>query len=421
VACLTVTACGGGGGGGGGTSTAPPPAAHIASIQIAGTPVVVFDHSRDKQEPYNLPDGQVTAWKESDGTVNLLIPSMENYRMRGPDLLHLTMDPHKIYSSATSGSHLPEDQHDYDHWLLGPYSQDGVHWFSLSESEWYACLLNGDCAQTGSNGLPADSNSWANTVNQFSSADGGASWTLNTVSGNHAAADVSYHWTGTLALSQHVYLHALNHTGVFGPSRLVQEDGWWYCVGSYIHRDFSQLSPATGVYEAPIDSYGYVLLRTADFTSPNGWQAWNGGNSFNPVSSLQFKAFLPQYQGSGLDASSPQLIHDTVSNSFVIIFSVYTAGSPVYYVTTSALAAPAWSDAVPIGGSAQLTTDAAGPVQGFDNENYVSIIDPASAGSNFEFTAGTPQLFYNTSPGSYGGDNLARDLYRVPLTITYSH
>jgi hypothetical protein len=51
--------------------------------------------------------------------------------------------------------------------------------------------------------------------------------------------------------------------------------------------------------------------------------------------------------------------------------------------------------------------------------NYASIIDPASAGYNFEFTGGHPLLFYSTLPSQYGGINTARDLYSVPLAVTY--
>jgi len=79
------------------------------SIQVVGQPVKVFDHAKDKQESDNIPDAQITAWKEADGTVNLLIPSTEAYRMRGPNLMHLSIDPSKIYSSAQSAEQIPED------------------------------------------------------------------------------------------------------------------------------------------------------------------------------------------------------------------------------------------------------------------------------------------------------------------------
>jgi hypothetical protein len=58
-------------------------------------------------------------------------------------------------------------------------------------------------------------------------------------------------------------------------------------------------------------------------------------------------------------------------------------------------------------------------VQGFNDASYPSILDPNSSGYNFEFTNGNPLLFYSTSPAAYGGDNLARDVYRVQLSVTY--
>jgi hypothetical protein len=413
---LLAQACGGGSGG---SSPAPASPKSIVSIQVAGPPVKVFDHTKDKQEPDNLPDAPITAWKEGNGTVNLLIPSTEAYRMRGPDLEHVSIDPNKIYSSAQSASQIPEDLYNYNHWLLAPYSLDGVHFFTVAHHEWYACLLNGDCSQAAPNGEVAQTNSWANTLNSFVSSDGGASWQLNTVGGSHVIANTSYHWTGSQALAQKVYLQALNHTGMFGCSRLVREGAWWYAITYYIHRDFSQINPTQGQYQAPIDNFGFVLIRTNDFTDPNGWQAWSGGSVYEPLANLHFQTFLPQSNGASMNALTPQLIFDTVAQRTVMISTVFGGSNPVYYSTTASLANPSWSDAMPIVGTVQLTTDPAGPVQGFNDASYPSILDPNSGGYNFEFTSGNPLLFYSTSPGAYGGDNLARDVYRVQLSVTY--
>jgi hypothetical protein len=128
-----------------------PATTTIAQIQVTGPPVKVFDHTKDQQQPFNIPDSQITAWREADGTVNLMIPHKENYRMRGPDLEHLTIDPHEIYSSSQSANQIPENLYNYSHWLMGPYSLDGQHFYSLAHSEWYACLLNGNCALIGAN------------------------------------------------------------------------------------------------------------------------------------------------------------------------------------------------------------------------------------------------------------------------------
>ena len=398
-------------------------------IQVAGPPVKVFDHTTDQQEPYNIPDAQFSAWREADGTVNLMVPSFEAYRMRGPDLLHLTIDTKKIYSSTSSASEVPEAAHDYHHWLMGPYSTDGVHFYSVAHSEWYACLLTHDCAQPSADGNNAQLDSWANTVNDLASSDGGATWNLNVVQSSHVVAAAAYTWMGSAALSGEVYLHALNHSGLFQPSKLVQQGSFWYCVAEYIHRDFSKINVAGGVYQAPIDQYGYVLLRTADFTNPNGWQAWGGGATYAPVANQSFKVFLPQLGATTLNAAPPQLVFDTQAQVYVLIHALYSGGSAVYYETSPSLANPSWSPATAIVGTALLTTDPGGPlsggsgtygpVQGFDGDNYPSILDPASPGYNFEFTSGSPLLFFSTMPAEHGGANLARDIYRVALSVTY--
>ena len=160
-------------------------------------------------------------------------------------------------------------------------------------------------------------------------------------------------------------------------------------------------------------------MRTSDPTNPNGWEAWNGGSSFNQIASQTFLPFLPQINGSSLNVASPQIIHDSVSQLDILIFTVFGVGNPIYYVTTPSLATPVWSDATPIVGSAQFVSDSAGPVVGFSDANYPSIIDPQAPGYNFDTSGASPMLFYSTSPAAYGGDNYARDVYRVQLSVSY--
>ena len=88
-------------------------------------------------------------------------------------------------------------------------------------------------------------------------------------------------------------------------------------------------------------------------------------------------------------------------------------------MTTKSLANPAWTDSTPILGTVQLVTDPGGAVHGFNDANYPSILDNNSTGFNFEFTSGSPLLFWSTFPAQYGGDNLARDIYMVQLSVTY--
>jgi hypothetical protein len=104
--------------------------------------------------------------------------------------------------------------------------------------------------------------------------------------------------------------------------------------------------------------------RAADFPNPNGWQPWSGGAVYEALADLKFQTFLPQINGAALNAAPPQLIHDTVTQRYVLIHTLSGGSNAVYYMTTASLANPSWSDSVPIAGTAQLTTDPAGPVQG---------------------------------------------------------
>ncbi len=432
VITLLLSACGASSGSTMQPNPMPPPALAIAKIEVIGQPVKVFDHLVDQQEAANFPDAQISAWREADGTVNLMIPSTEAYRMRGPDLLNLTIDPHKVYSSQTSGGQIPESDYNFNHWFMGPYSSDGVHFYTLSHSEWYACLLNNDCEIIAPNGTDSQTNSWANTVNSFASSDGGASWALNVVGGHHVVANTSFHWTVSQAFMDKIYLQAMNHTGMFQPTRLVHEGGFWYSVGYYIHRDFGKINPSIGVYEAPVDQSGYVLMRTSDYTNPNSWEAWNGGANYLPITDQTFQTFAPQQNGVELDGAPAQLVYDKTAHVFVLIHTLFGGNNAVYYMMTPSLANPTWSDTTPIVGSAQTVSDPGGtlqdgsggtygPIMGFNDGNFPSLLDAKSDGYNFEFINGEPYLFFSTFPGPHGGDNTGRDIYRLRLSVTYQH
>jgi hypothetical protein len=391
----------------------------IVSIQVAGSAIKVFDKATQGQGANNFPDAQITAWKEADNTVDLLIPNFDSWRMRGADLEHLSIDPQEIYSSTNRASQITEDAHNYHHWMMGPYSQDGKTFYSLTHTEWYACLLASNCNSPVVGGVNAEDNGWANTLNSLISTDSGTSWQLNSVKGNYTVADAAETWTGSVALSDQIYLRALNNSGLFNPSRVVKQGAYYYSVCTYLHRDFSATNSTAGVYQAPVDKYGLTIIRTADITNPNGWQAWTGGGNYEPVANNEFAVFDPQMAGQSLNAASPQIIYDTNAQAFILTFTLFAPGSAVYYIMSPSLANPIWSQAQAIAGTATLISDPAGPVVGFYSLNYPSTLDDASSGYNYEFTSGSPQLFYSTHPPTYGGQNTARNIYRVPLTISY--
>ena len=395
----------------------PAAPSQITGISLVGGPFIVFDHLKAKSEPDALPDSQITAWKNANGTVNITIPHSENYRMHGPDLEHLKTDRHKIFSSSAQAGDIVENHFNYYHWFLAPYTLDGQNIYVLTHTEWYACLLVGDCNE-GNNQI----NSWETTNNSLVSTDGGATWALNGSDRAHLVAAAGDHWTGTRELKLRVYRKALNHSGLFTPSRLIKEGDYFYSIGFEIHRNFNALNLQTG--EAPIDKYGYALVRTKDLTKPSGWEAWVSGNVFHPIEKGDFSEFLPQMNGSTMNASQVQIVFDVNAQTYIAIFTLWGANGSVYYMTTRSLAAPSWSDAQPVAGSASFVPDPRGPANnpcntGFGPGNYVSDLDSSSAGRNFEFTSGSPWMFYVVNPAECGGNNLARDIYRVKLSISY--
>jgi hypothetical protein len=411
------------------TSGATQQIAGIAGIHVVGQPALVFDHLVDKREPNHLPDLPTTAWKEANGTVNVTVPHIENYRMRGPDLEHVVSSPNPIFSSTANASEIVESHYNYHHWLAAPYTFDGLTIYALSHTEWYACLLVGDCADTAPP-TPTSTgnywlNSWANTLNSLVSTDGGASWTINGLNEAHVVSNESFTWTGSAPLAQFIYRVATSHSGMMSPSRIIKEGGYYYSMAFLNHRDFNHIDPTTKV--APIDKYDWVLMRTTDPRQAAGWEGWVSGSQFVPLSSHGFTAFSPPSAGGALNAGEPQIIFDTNANVYIVIFVVWGAPGSIYYVTTPSLANPVWSNAVAIGGSASVQTNprsadpAAACSTGFQVNNYVSLADTHSDGLNFEFTDGDPWLFYVFNPAqNCGGDNLARDLYRLKLNVDYA-
>ena len=395
----------------------------IAGVRVVGQPTLVFDHLTDQREPNHLADFATTAWKEADGTVNLTVSHFENYRMRGPDLEHLTSARDVIFSSTSAASDPVEAHVNNRHWLAAPYTFDGRTVFALAHHEWYACLSVGDCEEGGPPTTTSmgsyQLNSWANALTLLMSQDGGASWRVNGAPGTHLVANERFNWTGSAALEKGVYRQGFNHTGLMTPSRLIKEGTHYYSIAFVVHRDFANLSPATG--QAPADKEGWVLIRTTDPTRSSGWEGWESGDQYVALDSRRSTAFNPMPM-----AGPPQIIYDTNAEMYIAVFAPFGRVGPAYYVTTPTLAKPSWSAPVAIEGTAdlQINPRAENPGStcsiGFQPGNYLSVIDSHSRGLNFESTDGDPWLFYSYNPAlGCLGDNMARDIFRVRLSVVY--
>jgi hypothetical protein len=403
--------------------------ATITQIRIVGQSVKIFD-IKQRVEAENISDGPVNAWREADGTVNLMLPSYEAYRLRGPNLLNLTLDRNKIYSAARSAGYVKEDLYNLLHWPLGPYSLDGRNFYSLAHHEWYGALLDpslGGIAKWPGWAVLAKVghlNSFVTSVTSMKSTDGGASWQINRVNGNHVVAKPGHYWTGSVALANRIYMKASNITGLQQITRMIREGNYYYAMGNLYQRDFTKINAAAGVYQAPMVKEGIVLIRTTDFRNPNGWEAWTGGSTYEPVSNGKYETFHPKSGGTTMATWSPTFIYDTNAQAYILIFCDRSKMTgPIFYMTSKTLASPSWSDYAAIQGSQQVNTDpAVGPDKvGFNAAHFPSIIDPSSSGFNFESTSsGSPWLFWSTAPGIYNRREFKNEVFRVQLSITYA-
>jgi len=399
-------------------SASPAEIVDIESIRLEGVPIRVFDHRHDKQEMHHLPDASLAAWKEADGTVNLMIPHFENYRMRGPNLEQLKSAPEKIFSSFQQAADLEETSYNYHHWLTAPYTLDGKTVYAVTHTEWYACLLSDDCTLRDYR-----LGSWTTTNNLLESQDGGKTWRVQGDRETHLVFNGAHLWTGSRALSQRIYRHAINHSGFMVPTRPIREGNYLYVIGLEMHRDFEHLIGN----QAPMRKNGFAILRTKDISQASGWEVWSGGTEYKTANLSNLKVFTPEEKGKPLTVALPQIIYDDNSKRFVLFFTVYGDRKGLYYSTSRSLEVPEWTEAAQVIGTDDLLLDPDFPDKanpcnvGVIPRNYPSILDSDSRGRNFEFTDGDPWMFYvlNRVRCEGGRGNLKRDIYRVKMRFNY--
>ncbi len=378
----------------------------ITGIKVVGPAVKFFDHTQ-KTEDWCFADGTMSAWREADGTVNLLMPSPEMYRLRGPDLLHLTFDPQKIYSAKVSGTQIQENLYNYYPFILGAYSEDGVNFYGLAHTEWYAERLAGGPGSRG----------WVTSVNAYVSHNGGASFALNTHNGNHLVTSPGFYWTGSQAFADGVWKRTWNtFSGLQQITGIFKEGAYYYALGNLYHRDFTRIDPGTG--EPAMDKEGVVIIRTTDFTKPDGWTVWIGGGNYSPISTtpvLNWGTFYPKQGGVSYASWNQSLIYDTNAQCWICVFFNKSLNR-LCYMTSKTLASPVWSDYAAIAGVPQVDPIAFWP--------YATIMDPTCTGYNFGSTgSGSPYLFWSNDGPLVDGHHLMTnrsDLCYAQLSITYS-
>lgn len=209
------------------------------TLELSGTPVAVFDSTRDGCEPNDTPDLNPRAFRDASGGVTMFALHHVNRPLRGPDLHHLKIDCHVALGSPYD----PDPSHYADrNFIAATWTADGRAVSALVHHEYHADA-HGRC------GGKRDLACWYNSVLAYRSNDGGASFTK-----------ASPLVVATPPFSQEVGQG--RHRGFFNPSNIVADGAARYVFAS-----------TTGWDGQP---YGNCLLRTTDPGDPSLWRAYDG-------------------------------------------------------------------------------------------------------------------------------------------------
>jgi hypothetical protein len=213
-----------------------------SGVQITGPEEVIFDWTTQKCSQDDIPDIPARAFRDAQGTVQLIDSHYINRRFIGPSLNNLTHDCTIIFNA-----HLQSDPAKYDdhEWLHSLYTLDGNTIYALIHNEYHGYLYDPNCT-TGYNGC------WHNSVTLATSTNGGNSYTHATPP-NHLVASIPYQYTANTG-----------PVGVFNPGNIIyrQSDGYYYAL---LHLEQYQAQPV-----------GTCVMRTNNLADPTSWRAWNG-------------------------------------------------------------------------------------------------------------------------------------------------
>lgn len=366
------------------TSLGPPPDATVA---ITGPEEVVFDWSSDACESEHIPDLATRAFRDADGTTQLLLSHYVGYRMVGDGLDALAVDCDPVWSSARDGD---PARYDDATWMASPYTDDGRTIRVLAHMEFQGHTHAGLCPS-------GDYFDCLDTrLVLWESTDGGDSY--------HPVADPPDHFVGGMPQP---YSPQGGPFGLRTPSNIVVgPDGAYYAVANALR---------FGTQEQWI-----CLLRTDDLADPAAWRWWDGaafgGVFVDPAVDQDGEECAPLAIDQIGATLTDSLVYDTELEAYVLIglSADQIDGREVWgFYASFSRDLLTWSHRT-------LIAEMPLPWTVADSGTslsvlYPSLLDPDSADRNFGTTDGSAYLYYTRH--NRGQGSLDRDLVRVPIEI----
>ena len=340
----------------------PAQAAGDLSIEIVGTPAVVFDSARDGCAPDDMPDLNARAFRDASGRTVMFALHDVNRPLTGPDLTHLKLDCHVALGSPDD----PDPAHYADrNFIAATWTADGRTISALVHHEYHAdhfgrCTASGDLA------------CWYNTIVSYRSTDGGRDFSRSVP---FVVASAPF----TQDVEQG------RQRGFFNPSNIVSDGHYRYAMIS-----------TTG-WSGQLD--GVCLFRTVDPSDGRGWRAYDG-QTFSV-------RYADPYKGAPAKqrACSPlppfifpvgSLTYHQASRTWIALFQAKAAGAmPLdgfYYATSRDLLHWGLPRILLAGRTLYNDLCRSGPTI----INYPAMLDPASTSRNYDEVGDEPDLFFTT-------------------------
>jgi hypothetical protein len=371
------------------TATGAAEPAPIAQIRFTGPRQLVFDWSEQACAVAQSPDLPARAFRDYRGRVQLLLSSMDNYRMLGPSLNRLAVDCRPVLLSARE-----EDPGAYRdrQWIASPYTRDGRHVWALVHNEFQGNRHPGRCPGGGY------FRCWYNAIALVGSDDAGRRYRERRAPRNLVAAP------------PYRYRPGFGPAGVFAPSNLVERrDGYLYALVRV--RDPGRIR-------------GTCLIRSKRLARARSWRAWDG-ERFAGVFTDPYLA--PARGRTDCEILAPgeiaemteSLTYSTALGRYLLVGMAPAPlaggggrGTGIYYSTSEDLIH--WSRRRLLLGAPTVHSYRCG---GPSPIAYPSLIDPSSPSRNFTTTGSRPFLYYTQFRYRRCLRTPDRDLMRVRVRV----
>jgi hypothetical protein len=263
-----------------------------SAARILGNESVVFDWSSNACDRPDYPDAPVRAFRDYRGRVQLLISHLDNRRMVGPDLDHLTHRCAVIMRSRMDSHPIKFSDRE---WIRAIYTRGGRRIYALIHNEFQGHRHPGRCPSG------VYQKCWYNAITLAVSRNGGRSF--HRVRSTRLVATLPYR-----------YAPDTGPYGVFGPSNIVYNRAQRHYYALFRVRKYrDQLA-------------GVCVARTRRLSDATSWRAWDG-TAFRTtfVNPYRKRRFLPSAHvcqpvaNQQIQGMFSSLTFNTYFNQFILV------------------------------------------------------------------------------------------------------